>query len=127
VTALAFVLTIGDVARFAGSKQLTSYLAWFPANTARAASAVWEPLPSKATAFCASCWWKQRRPQCARMRVFAKSINTVAIVARKQWLRWRRHASWQCDSTGCYANNIGYPEIVHIESNPRVPLEMFSP
>jgi Transposase IS116/IS110/IS902 family len=26
VTALAFVLTIGDVARFAGSKQLTNYL-----------------------------------------------------------------------------------------------------
>ena len=32
VTALAFVLTIGDVARFAGSKQLTSYLGLVPSE-----------------------------------------------------------------------------------------------
>src|ERR1700733_3592959 len=77
--------------------------AWFRANTARAASVGWEPLPSKAIVFYASCWWRRRRPRYARMRVFAKSINTVAIMARKQWPRWRRLASWRCDSTGCYA------------------------
>ena len=32
MTALAFVLTIGDVARFAGSKQLTSYLGLVPSE-----------------------------------------------------------------------------------------------
>src|SRR5580658_7015237 len=76
---------------------------WFPANRARATSVGWEPLPSKATVFYASCWWRRRRRRYARMRVFAKSISTVAIIARKQWPRWQRHASWRCDSTGCYA------------------------
>src|SRR5277367_3877164 len=103
VTALAFVLTVGEVTRFAGSKQLTSYLGLVPSEHSSGSKRRLEPLPSKATVFYASCWWKRRRPQCARMRVFAKSINTVAIIARKQWPRWRRHASWQCDSTGCYA------------------------
>lgn len=127
VTALAFVLTIGDVARFAGSKQLTSYLGLVPSEQSSATSVAWEPLPSKATVFYASCWWKRRRPQYAKMKGFAKSISTVAIVALREWPRWRRHASWQCDSTGCYAAMSAIRRSLVSRATRGWPWAMFSP
>ena len=127
VTALAFVLTIGDVARFAGSKRLTGYLGLVPRSTARVASVTWEPLPNEATVFYASCWWKRRRPQCARMKVFAKRIKSVAVVALREWLRWRRHASWQCDSTGCYVAMSAIRRSLVSRATRGCPWEMFSP
>ena len=50
---------------------------------------------------CGCCWSKPRKPPCAWIRSFAKSICIAAVKSRKRWPRWRRRASWPCDSTGC--------------------------
>ena len=127
VTALAFVLTIGDVARFAGSKQLTSYLGLVPSEHSSGSKRHLGAITKQGNCFYASCWWKRRRPQCARMKVFAKSINTVAVVALREWPRWRRHASWQCDSTGCYVAMSAIRRSLVSRATRGCPWEMFSP
>jgi transposase len=127
VTALAFVLTIGEVTRFAGSKQLTSYLGLVPSEHSSGSKRRLGAITKQGNCFLRSCWWKRRRPQYARMRVFAKSINTVAIIARKQWLRWQWHASWQCDSTGCYAVTSAIRRSLISRATRGCPWEMFSP
>jgi transposase len=39
----------------------------------------------------------------AMIRSFAVSICIAVTTSRKLWPRWRRHASWLYDSTGCFA------------------------
>jgi transposase len=64
-TALAYVLTIGDVSRFPRGKQVASYLGLIPREHSSGGSRSWESSPSKATACCARCWWRRRRSRCA--------------------------------------------------------------
>jgi len=59
VTALAFVLVVGEVRRFRRSKQLTSYLGLIPREHRVAPGVVWDPYRSKATRSCERCWWKR--------------------------------------------------------------------
>ncbi len=61
ITALAFVLTIGEVSRFKHSKQVASYLGLIPREHSSGGISGWARSPSRATGFCASCWWKRRR------------------------------------------------------------------
>lgn len=94
VTALAFVVTIGDVRRFKRGKQVGSYLGLIPAERSSATSAGWERFPNRVMYFCAHYWSKPRNLHAAMMSSFEKSINIAATRSPREWPRWRRHASW---------------------------------
>src|SRR5205807_4158088 len=70
ITALAYVLTLGDVSRFPRGKQVASYLGLIRASTPRADGRSWGRSPSRATACCACCWLKRRRPPCVTIPRF---------------------------------------------------------
>ena len=125
VTALAFVLTVGDVARFAGSKQL-SYLGLVPSEQ------------SSGNKRCLGASTKQGNRFLRKLLVEAAQITVrkdegfrkeyqhrchrrpkgVAKVAAARKLAVRLY--WMLRS------NVSYPEIARIESNPRVALEMLA-
>ena len=93
-TALAYVLTLGDVSRFPRGKQVASYLGLIPREeSSGAAVRSWARSPSRATACCARCWWKRRRSRCVTIPSFANSICIAAIRSRRAWPRWQRRAS----------------------------------
>jgi transposase len=103
VTALAYVLTMGGVSRFPRGKQVASYLGLIPREHSSGGGQKLGAISSKATACCACCWWKRRRLRCGVIPDSAKSICIAVIRSRKRWPRWRRHASWPYDCTGCCA------------------------
>jgi len=61
LTALAFVLIVGDAARFRCGKQVASYLDWCRWKTPAGIAGAWDTSPSKAVRSCVFCWWKRRR------------------------------------------------------------------
>ena len=77
-TALAFVLTLGDVGRFPRGKQVASYLGLIPREES-SGGRNWARSLSKATACCARCWWKRRRWRCSTIPDCASSIATAVI------------------------------------------------
>jgi transposase len=56
ITALAFVVTIGEMARFGRGKQVASYLGLIRANPVGAANSGWARSANRATVSCACCW-----------------------------------------------------------------------
>ncbi len=103
ITALAFVVTIGDVTRFRRGKQVASYLGLIPRERSSGGRQRLGRSASRATGLCAPCWWKRRTAPTSGMRDFARPISSAAIAWRKAWPRWQRQESWQYDSTGCCA------------------------
>src|ERR1700723_1334279 len=61
LTALAFVLIIGQTERFHCGKQVASYLGLVPWRNPAGIAADWDTSPSKAVLCSAFCWWKRRR------------------------------------------------------------------
>ena len=62
LTALAFVLILGDAERFHCGKQVASYLGLVPLEDSSVAIAgAWATLPSQAVRSCVSCWWRRCR------------------------------------------------------------------
>ena len=123
ITALAFVLTIGDVTRFRAGQaggQLSG------TDSARAqfgrTSAAGLDQQAGQSVFCACCWWKRRRVRCGCDPGFRNEYlhrchskpKGVAKVAAARKLAVRLY--WMLRT------NTAYPEIVRIESSPRVPL-----
>jgi transposase len=102
VTSLAFMLTIGDVKRFARSKQVASYLGLIPREYSSGGRQRLGSI-SKQGVSCACCWWKPRRQPCATILVFANSICIAVMTRPKEWPKWQRRASWPYDCTGCCA------------------------
>jgi transposase len=122
VTAVAFVLTVRDVTSFAGSKQLTSYLGLVPSEHSPGGKRSLGAITKQG-----NCLLRKLLVEAAQTRVrkdegFRKEYQrrchhrpkAVAKVAAARKLAVRLY--WMVRS------NVGYPEIVHIESNPRVPL-----
>jgi len=117
-TALAFVTTIGDVARFPRGKQVASYLGLIRANAARGASAGWERSPNKAMCFFVRCWSKRHSRQCVMMRISKKEYRhhchhkpkgvVKVAVARKLAVR----LYWMLRT------QTPYPQVVHNEGSP---------
>jgi transposase len=103
ITSMAFVLTIGDVSRFPRGKQVASYLGLIPREYSSGGHQRLGQSVSRATRFCACCWWKRRKEQYVAMKVFATSICIAAIASRKVWPKWQRQGSCRYDFTGCYA------------------------
>ena len=103
-TALAYVLTIGDVTRFrtgqAGGELSGTDSA--RGKFGRTAETGRHQQAGQSTA-ASACWWKRRRSRCALIPDFANSICIAATRSRRVWPRWQRRAGWPYDSTGCCA------------------------
>jgi transposase len=122
VTALAFVLTIGDVSRFAGSKQLTSYLGLVPSEHSSGSKRRLGSITKQGNCFLRKLLVEAAQTAVRNDEGFRKEYQhrchhrpkAVAKVAAARKLAVRLY--WMLRS------QVSYPEIAHIESNPRVPL-----
>ncbi len=119
VTALAFVLTIGDVHRFQRGKQVASYLGLIPSehsssNRRRLGAISKQGNPFLRMLLVESAqtvvrldegFRRQYQHRCHRMaRGVAKVAAARRLAVRLYWM---------------LRTNVGYPEIAHIESSPR--------
>lgn len=122
VTALAFVLTIGDVSRFAGSKQLSSYLGLIPSERSSGGKRRLGAISKQGNRFLRMLlveaaqttvrmdegFRKQYQHRCHRRpKGVAKVAAARKLAVRLYWM---------------LRTKVSYPEIAHVESNPRVPL-----
>jgi len=122
VTALAFVLTIGEVSRFKGSKQLTSYLGLIPSEYTSGNKRRLGAISKQGNRFLRMLLVEAAQTTVRRDEDFRKEYQHrchrrpkgVAKVAAARKLAVRLY--WMLRT------NVGYPEIAHVESNPRVPL-----
>ena len=121
-TALAFVLTIGDVTRFQRGKQVASYLGLIPREETsggrqklgaitKQGNRLLRSLLVEVTHNVVRCDPGFRRQYVHHCHQHAKGVAKVAV-ARKLAVR----LYWMLRT------QVGYPEIVRIESSPRVPL-----
>lgn len=122
VTALAFVLTIGDATRFRRGKQVASYLGLIPRERTSGGQQRLGAISKQGNRFMRMLlveaaqtatrydegFRKQYLHRCHRMD---KSVAKVAV-ARKLAVR----LFWMMRT------HTAYPEIVHVESSPRVPV-----
>jgi transposase len=121
-TALAFVLTIGEVSRFPRGKQVASYLGLIPREhtsggrqklgaITKQGNRLVRSLLVEAAQIAVRCDPGFRKQYLHRCHQKPKGVAKVAA-ARKLAVR----LYWMLRS------QVGYPEIVRIESSPRVPL-----
>jgi transposase len=121
-TALAFVLTLGDVTRFQRGKQVASYLGLIPREESsggrqklgaitKQGNRLVRSLLVEAAQVAVRCDPGMRKQYLHRCHQKPKGVAKVAA-ARKLAVR----LYWMLRT------QVGYPEIVHIESSPRVPL-----
>ena len=122
ITALAFVLTIGDVARFRRGKQVASYVGLIPREHSSGGRQRLGAISKQGNSFLRMLLVEAahsvvrldagfRKQYAHRCHSKAKGIAKVAA-ARKLAVR----LYWMLRT------NTAYPEIVRIESSPRVPL-----
>jgi transposase len=122
ITALAFVLTIGDVSRFRHSGQVTSYVGLIPREHSSGGKQRLGSISKQGNRFLRQLLVEAaqsvtrldegfRKQYAARCHHKPKGVAKVAA-ARKLAVR----LYWML------RQNVGYPEIALIESSPRVPL-----
>jgi transposase len=122
ITSLAFVLTLGDVKRFPGSKQLASYLGLIPREYSSGGRQRLGSISKQGNRFLRMLLVEAaqtavrldpgfRKEYLHRCHQKAKGVAKVAA-ARKLAIR----LYWMLRT------QTPYPEVVHIESSPRVPL-----
>jgi len=122
ITSLAFVLTIGDVGRFRHSNQVASYLGLIPSEHSSGGKQRLGSISKQGNRFMRQLLVESvqtvnrldegfRKQYAARCHHKPKGVAKVAA-ARKLAVR----LYWML------RQNVGYPEIAHIESSPRVPL-----
>jgi len=122
ITSLAFVLTIGDVSRFSRGKQVASYLGLIPREYSSGGHQRFGSISKQGNRFMRMLMVEaaqsavQHEPQMRneylhRCHRKAKGVAKVAA-ARKLAIRLYRMLRTQ----------QGYPEVVRVESSPRVPL-----
>jgi transposase len=122
ITALAFVLTIGDVSRFQHSKQVASYLGLIPREHSSGGKQRLGSISKQGNRFMRQLlveaaqtanrldegFRKQYQARCHhKPKGVAKVAAARKLVVRLYWM---------------LRQNVGYPEIARIESSPRVPL-----
>jgi transposase len=122
ITALAFVLTIGEVSRFGHSGQVASYVGLIPREHSSGGKQRLGSISKQGNRFLrqllveaaqSACRYDEgfRKQYQARCHHKAKGVAKVAA-ARKLAVR----LYWMM------RQNVGYPEIAHIENSSRVPL-----
>src|ERR1019366_7116653 len=122
VTSLAFVLTMGDVSRFPRGKQVASYLGLIPREYSSGGHQRFGPISKQGNGFmrmllveaaqvAVRCDPQMRSEYLHRCHKKAKGVAKVAA-ARKLAIR----LYWMLRT------NRAYPEVVRVESSPRVPV-----
>jgi transposase len=122
ITSMAFVLTMGDVARFPRGKQVASYLGLIPreyssgghqrfGSISKQGNRFLRMLLVEAAQVAVRCDPQMRNEYLHRCHRMAKGVAKVAA-ARKLAIR----LYWMLRT------NTGYPEVVRVESSSRVPL-----
>jgi len=122
ITALAFVLTIGEVSRFEHSGQVSSYLGLIPCERTSGGKQRLGAISKQGNRFLRQLLVEAAQSVTRLDEGFKKQYQArchhkpkgVAKVAAARRLTVRLY--WMLKQ------NVGYPEIVHIESSPRVPL-----
>ena len=122
ITALAFVLTIGDVSRFKHSGQVASYVGLIPREHSSGGKQRLGSISKQGNRFMRQLlveaaqtanrldegFRKEYQARCHRKpKGVAKVATARKLAVRLYWM---------------LQQNVGYPEIAHIESSPRVPL-----
>ena len=122
ITALAFVLTIGEVSRFARGKQVASYLGLIPRERSSGGRQRLGAISKQGNSFvrmllveavqnvtrCDAGFRKQYQHRChSKPKGVAKVAAARRLAVRLYWM---------------LRTQTPYPEIVRIESSPRVPL-----
>jgi transposase len=122
ITALAFVLTIGEVSRFQHSKQVASYLGLIPREHSSGGKQRLGAISKQGNRFLRQLLVEAAQTATRLDDGFRKEYQArchhkprgVAKVAAARKLTVRLY--WMLKQ------NVGYPEIARIESSPRVPL-----
>ncbi len=122
ITSLAFVLTIGDVSRFKHSNQVASYLGLVPREHSSGGKQRLGAISKQGNRFLRQLLVEAAQSATRLDEGFRKQYQArchhkpkgVAKVAAARKLAVRLY--WML------RQNVGYPEIAHIESSPRVPL-----
>jgi len=122
ITALAFVLTIGDVGRFAHSGQVASYVGLIPREHSSGGRQRLGSISKQGNRFLRQLLVEAAQTACRRDEGFRKQYQArchhkpkgVAKVAAARKLAVRLY--WMM------RQKVGYPEIAHIESSSGVPL-----
>ena len=122
ITALGFVLTIGEVSRFAHSGQVASYLGLIPREHSSGARQRMGAITKQGNRFMRQLLVEAVQTTCRLDEGFRREYQArchrkpkgVAKVAAARKLAVRLY--WML------RQNVGYPEIAHIESSSRVPL-----
>ena len=122
ITSLAFVLTIGEVSRFKHSNQVASYLGLIPREHSSGGKQRLGAISKQGNQFMRQLLVEAVQSTCRLDEGFRKQYQArchhkpkgVAKVAAARKLTVRLY--WMLKQ------NVGYPEIAHIESSPRVPL-----
>lgn len=122
VTSLAFVLTMGEVGRFARSKQVASYLGLIPRERSSGGKQRLGAISKQGNRFLRltlveavqttvrldESFRKEYQHRChSKPKGVAKVAAARKLAVRLYWM---------------LRTGVGYPEIIHNESNPRVPL-----
>ena len=92
-TALAFVLTMGDVSRFPRGKQVASYLGLIPREESSGGRQKLGAISKQGNQLVRSLLVEAAKSQCVSIPDFVNSICIVVIKSQKEWRRWRRRAS----------------------------------
>jgi transposase len=100
LTALAFVLIIGQADRFQCGKQIASYLGLVPLEDSSGIGDGWAISRNKGTLSCVFCWWKPRKSRCAATRNGGVSISTWRCDGDGRSPRSRWRADWPFGCTG---------------------------
>ena len=123
ITSMAFVLTMGDVSRFPRGKQVASYLGLIPREYSSGGqqrlgsiSKQGNRIPAHVAGGSGAGSRALRPADCARSICIAATSKAkgVAKVAAARKLAIRLY--WMLRT------NRGYPEVVRVESSPRVPV-----
>ena len=122
ITALAFVLTIGDVSRFRHSNQVASYVGLIPREHSSGGKQRLGSITKQGNRFLRQLLVEAAQTTCRLDEGFRRQYQArchhkpkgVAKVAAARKLTVRLY--WMLKQ------NVGYPEIAHIESSSRVPL-----
>src|SRR5438874_11292229 len=103
ITALAYVLTMGDVSRFPRGKQVASYLGLIPREHSSGGRQKLGAITKQGNRMLRMLLVEAARSRCVTIPSFVESICIAVTRSRKRWLRWQRRASWRYDCTGCCA------------------------
>ena len=122
ITALAFVVTIGDVSRFEHSNQVASYLGLIPREHSSGGKQRLGAISKQGNRFMRQLLVEAAQTRCRLDEGFRRQYQArchhkpkgVAKVASARKLAVRLY--WMLKQ------NVGYPEIALIESSSRVPL-----